>query len=314
MARPGLTQHIKFKRLSRDLRSRIVARGVLELMWEPCYEAGNDYLGTPDDVELSVQWDGESGVLFAALLSSGFIEEIPEQQGRFRVHDLYDHAPNYVQKRMKREAERVARGKTISDLRRDAAYARHRHEDANDMQTADSCRRLDANGCKDDAKVCTPAPAPAPALKELGEESPTTPLVPASPEQKPSGRRKASKSEPETYPDEVLEASDFICRNWREIATKGGKEPNGEPLPGVGNKANLLDRLLDIHQQGIPMSTAKELFKMAVTEWRQGQTWINSPPVFFAKKPHQKGNGPCMHWKWFYRQWLTEQKQKAEAV
>jgi hypothetical protein len=178
MARPGLTKHIKFKRLSRDLRSRIVARGVLELLWEPCYENGDDYLGTPDDVELTVQWDGEPGVLFKALLSSGFIEEIQERKCHYRVHDLFDHAPDYVQKRMKREAERVARGKTISDLRRDAANSRHHRNNANDMQTEDTCRHLDASGCKESAKVCTHAHAHAHAhLKDLGEESPTTPLV-----------------------------------------------------------------------------------------------------------------------------------------
>ena len=66
MGRPGLTNHRKFRRLTRALGSPIVARGVLELVWDAAYECGDDYLGTAADIEQLVAWAGEPGTLVAA--------------------------------------------------------------------------------------------------------------------------------------------------------------------------------------------------------------------------------------------------------
>lgn len=113
MARPGLTQHRKFRRLVRALGSPIIARGALELMWDGCYDSGNDYVGTAEDIEHAVAWSGEAGMLTRALaeagapLGVGFIERL-EGDGEpvYRVHDLWHHAPDYVSNRRTREDER----------------------------------------------------------------------------------------------------------------------------------------------------------------------------------------------------------------
>jgi hypothetical protein len=89
MARPGLTKHRKFARLSILLGSAILARGALELLWDVAYENGDDLLGTADVVEYLAGWTGESGKLVGSLLDAGFIDQEGEE---FRVHDLYDHA------------------------------------------------------------------------------------------------------------------------------------------------------------------------------------------------------------------------------
>ena len=44
MGRPELSHHRKFRRLARDLNSDAIARGCLELLWDSCYENGDDYL------------------------------------------------------------------------------------------------------------------------------------------------------------------------------------------------------------------------------------------------------------------------------
>lgn len=112
MARPGLTGHRKFRRLARLLHSRIMARGALELLWESCYESGDDYVGTAQDIETLVGWDGEPGVLATALVQAGapegqgFIEPVSDGSTAFRVHDLWHHAPDYVAKRRQREMDR----------------------------------------------------------------------------------------------------------------------------------------------------------------------------------------------------------------
>jgi hypothetical protein len=95
----------------------------------------------------------------------GFIDEMPERPGHYRVHDLYDHAPQYVQKRMEREATRIQKGQTISDIRRNAANKRY--QQAKDVQMDANEYHLQTNVQQTDAKGCTPAPAPAPREEEV---------------------------------------------------------------------------------------------------------------------------------------------------
>jgi hypothetical protein len=95
--------HRKFHRLARALGSKVLAVGTLEMVWAPCYESGSDYLGTSDDVENAVEWAGKKGALTRALVEAGFIDAI---ENGFRVHDLLDHAPEYVAGRRVRERER----------------------------------------------------------------------------------------------------------------------------------------------------------------------------------------------------------------
>jgi hypothetical protein len=68
------------------------------------YECGDALLGDQLGVELAAQYPGEPGKLFQALLGCRFIDELEE--GRYQVHDLFDHAPDYVQSRFRKEAER----------------------------------------------------------------------------------------------------------------------------------------------------------------------------------------------------------------
>ena len=178
MGRPGLTLHRKFKRLARVLDGTlpgwgaVVARGALELLWDAAYEAGDDYLGDSDDVETTAGWRGAPGALTQALLMAGgddapgFIEPCPDRPGRYRVHDLDDHAPDYVAKRRAREMDRRKKGVTLRELRAAAGAAGGKsaaarkangvHLLANDQQTASICSENGANGA-------TPAPAPSPS-------------------------------------------------------------------------------------------------------------------------------------------------------
>ena len=136
MARFGLYNHRKFLRLVRLLSlhapvsPRSLASGVLELLWAPAYEAADDWIGVAEDVELRCDWHGPDGALASMLAEAGFIDH-DSVRGGFRVHDLWDHAPDHVQTRAEREARRSERGETISDVRRRAALVRwdkHRAE------------------------------------------------------------------------------------------------------------------------------------------------------------------------------------------
>lgn len=206
MGRPGLTSHRKFRRLARALDAiqpglgTLLARGALELIWEGAYEAGDPFLGDQTDIEDRAQWNGPNGALRSALQDAGgegkpgFIEEggtpfWPEgRTGTYRVHDLFDHAPQYVTNRRERESERKetktcarcrsefkspdAKAKFCSGACRTAAWRDARGDGANARE------RTVTNG--DD----TPAPAPTPTPKK-GEADPPRDAQRAAPETAP---------------------------------------------------------------------------------------------------------------------------------
>jgi len=176
-----LTRHRKFARLARLVGSRPLALGHLELLWIVAYENGDDLLGDAGDVEHLAEWAGEGGVLATALVESGFVDESPEG---LKVHDLWDHAPEYVQRRASREAERKKTGKTISDLRREAAskrWANVKQADATGVQVPAVCN---ANGA-------TPSTQhPAPSTEKINYETPAeAPSLVPSPKSKARGRK-----------------------------------------------------------------------------------------------------------------------------
>lgn len=113
MARPGLIEHRKFRRFCTLLGvPEAHALGLLEFVWRVAYETASPYLGDSVDVEAAARWTGEQGRCCMALASAGgdgrpgFIEPVEGHPGHWQVHDLLDHAPDYVRRRLKREGER----------------------------------------------------------------------------------------------------------------------------------------------------------------------------------------------------------------
>jgi len=87
--------------------------GHLEVLWHVAYESDSAIIGTPDDVELAAEWDGQPGTLFASLRDAGgdgragFIECANEEANLWQVHDLLDHAPTYVKDRQRKKLGRA---------------------------------------------------------------------------------------------------------------------------------------------------------------------------------------------------------------
>jgi hypothetical protein len=189
MGRPGLDKHPKFRLLVRLLgEPRPHVRGYLEFLWEASYECGNPIIGDEATVEAVAEYPGDSGKLCKALLGcggpgrAGFIEEVPGEPGRYQIHDLFDHSPDYVKKRMARESQRQAKGQSLSEARAAAGRkgARSRWgDDAMPMANGTACHPMDREPMANDA-AChaadskpmadgytpAPAPAPAPALED----------------------------------------------------------------------------------------------------------------------------------------------------
>ena len=148
-----------------------------------CYENGDPYLGDATDVEARAGWGGREGALVAALVEAGgpghagFIEEggspwWPDGEPRtYRVHDLFDHAPRYVKRRVHLEAIRQADGRTISELRAEAGRKGGKQtaskRAASGQQTGSKLLPGSDNGAANGQQtVATPAPAPAHSREE----------------------------------------------------------------------------------------------------------------------------------------------------
>ncbi len=99
MAKPELRDHRKFTRLRRLLGEPTPhVIGYLECMWMRGYQTGNPVLGDGLDVEAAAEFPGVPGTFLAATIEAGFIDE--NEDGTYSIHNLYSHAPEYVQKRM----------------------------------------------------------------------------------------------------------------------------------------------------------------------------------------------------------------------
>src|SRR5512133_276495 len=210
MARIGLTLDRKFRRLARALDDvqvgfgEILARGALELLWDSSYEAADDYVGDVVDVEAAAHWRGKDGVLCAALLGAGgdgkagFLDEggtefWPEgKPGTYRVHDLWDHAPDFVARRATRETEREAKGETLSEMRSAAGKKGRAKQLAGNCPTSggqmtDVCPPVaDPQRASDGQKSvlsrpAPPLPAPGSPVPSLGGEALPVEARPAPP-------------------------------------------------------------------------------------------------------------------------------------
>lgn len=168
MARPTLFTHRKFRRLVHLLQEpKPHVLGYLEMIWASAYESGEELIGDANDVELAAEFPHTPGKLVRALMDSGFVDE---REGLYYVHDLLDHAPEYVSRRLKREQERRARG----DDRKHRFAHRDRQKTASWRSTADDDGIRPPNSalgghCPTNAELrpspSTQHPAPAPSTR-----------------------------------------------------------------------------------------------------------------------------------------------------
>jgi hypothetical protein len=119
MARSELRSNQKFKRLVHKLNLPApYVVGLLECMWQCGYSSGNTLLGDAHDVEIAAEWPGNQGELSAILESEKWIDK---RDGAYHIHDLIDHAPDYVKKRMRNRAKAAADDQTASNGRKTAS-------------------------------------------------------------------------------------------------------------------------------------------------------------------------------------------------
>jgi hypothetical protein len=339
MGRPGLSSHRKFKRLARDLGGSYVARGVLELIWDTCYEAGDDYLGDMQDIADAAEWSGDPGVLARALWSAGgegragFIEDAPDSPGMFVCHDLWDHAPEYVQRRYEREMARRLKGTTLRDLKIAAGKAsgaarralaeigEHMGTSAehvlNTCRTGDEqvfvmCSEIHRGGTLDgelnirrtDGATPSPSPSPSPTHKDKDQTARPSDLPPGGGGDVSKGRKERHKKRPswmEPFPDEVVDVIEELMEFWPDPKVDlQPRDASGvrKAVPDI-KKPLLAKRLGEILAQGGDLSICVTIAKRFVNEYRENpRAWMKAPQYFF-------GVAPDAPWKDLYQAYVT---------
>jgi len=149
MARPTLNNNPKYRALIRRMARhgiwQATVRGLLEELWDSAHESGNPTFPNAEQVEAAAKWEGEPGIFAAELIDLKFLDT---ENGNLEIHDYWVHAPDYVVKRAAREAQRIAKGKSLSELRAEAGKIGGQKR----WQTDSKSKQI----------AITPAPAPAP--------------------------------------------------------------------------------------------------------------------------------------------------------
>lgn len=283
MARPTLATHPKFFRLVELVGSRLVARGALELIWDAAYASGDPVVGDAGRVEAVASWQGSPGALASALADSGFLDLMQTDANGghlhpvYAVHDLEDHAPDYVVKRWEREAARKKKGQSLRDVRREAARVRWAQSTLPVMQVS--------------AAVPPPAPAPITDQREkylAHARDPSAPApapAPVVPFTPPAARRELAmpRAPNRPYPPGAatlpfLEVFDRYPRKDKKLAAAAVWQELAEQHPQ--GETGLRDELLAWFDGGAltrhPYANANQfrpLFESVLTE----QRWRDPP-------------------------------------
>ena len=257
MPRPGFLRHRKLLKAAKLCGvPKYAMLGLIQMIWEYAYDTGDPYIGQSDDLEVIAEWDGEEGRLTRALANCGtdsgpgLIERVEGKPEHWQVHDLYDHAPEYVRRRWSREQERRVKGKSVSG-----------HHQVIDKSVTDhgtvNVESLTAETVVQDGLALTPLPNPTPRTTPNKDKDTTSAQVARK------ARSRVDYTEPfeafwKAYPNQ--KAKGDAWKAWLRMA---------EPVPSLRELLEAVSRASQSRQwvkdggQFIP----------APAKWLRGRSW-----------------------------------------
>lgn len=122
--------------------------GRVHFVWDVAYDRADALIGDRLDVELAACWKGEPGAFCKAMADCRLLDE---HEGKFYVHDLEDHCPEYVLKRIQRKMHAASQDtvrRTLAAQRKTAANngGQRTPEDAMRSTTANNGGRCPPDG------------------------------------------------------------------------------------------------------------------------------------------------------------------------
>jgi hypothetical protein len=311
MGRPGLSANRKFKRLARTLGCPCLARGVLELIWDTCYEAGDAFLGDLQDVAAAANWTGDPGVLVKALFEAGgegrkgFIEDCLEEPGNYICHDLWDHAPEYVERRARREIARQAKGLTLRDMRAAAGRAsgEARRMKANSIEHVPQTEGtyVEQIGTHDEQvmNMCSTHDEQTRTNDETPSPSPSTEVPPVVPQGGQSKKMSRRRTKSEKVSDKIASIGMDIPEDLAVLANKiTDLCPEYQPEGGVirVDPGKLVERLAGILAL-TEYTFTPELLLMAWKLYVESTPKCYKAPQYFFGDAEDQKNPEAANWK-----------------
>lgn len=162
-----LPRHRKYKKLKRIIGPATMEH--LVTFWGTVAEqVPNGALNgwSTEDIEDAAGWDGESGVFFAALVESEFLDET---ESGYYPHDWHEHQPWVVGAEERSESARKA-GLASAEARRNKAA-----RSADVQRTVDDPLTIRSTDAQRKLNPRTPSPSPSPLPSPKPEEPPHIP-------------------------------------------------------------------------------------------------------------------------------------------
>lgn len=189
----GLPSHPKTKKLVRRLGAAGAWKLVCLFLWAAANRPDGDLSGmSGEDIELSVDWDGEDGAFVDALRAVGFLDG---GDCAYRIHDWSEHNPW--------AAGADARSEKAKWL---ALCKHHGRAKAAEMmpEYAARIRKADESSEKPASSTPTSTKDSATSMRAAENSSAPSPLPSPSPFQKPSEAKASGGKPPVTDPDEII--------------------------------------------------------------------------------------------------------------
>ena len=212
----------------------VLARGLLEFLWDSAADTGDPDVGDAAAVEAASGWTGEQGKFCDALLrcgsgKAGFIERCPGNPSVYRLHDLLANSSDEQIRVWCRRQARAERGPLIADVRASKNVSR----------TVASLQKppIDTNEAKSPSTSTVVAPSNAPTNPPLQPAAASRPLV--------QNATTACKRPAPDIPT-LLEVKDHLAR--------------------YGFKGNPADFLLQYRPESLPAKEAAD-WKVAAVDW-----------------------------------------------
>lgn len=218
--------------------AKILAIGFLETLWQKAYAEASEYLGDGIDVELAADWPGTKGSLIEMLLhcggdGAGFIEEVPDRPGRYRIHDFWDHAPATVKRRRARRKSKESLGVEIQLTATPDTQAESGRAGNNGAGNGQQVPVCVSEACPE--RIVIPDPSPLPASPHSSESEAKTDKGLASIPSKKNGATVAF----ELPPAEKRSRAELSCSSEAE-APQSEREWSSEAqlplLPAQGKR------------------------------------------------------------------------------
>lgn len=234
MAKPELRDHRKFLKLKRLLGEPTPhVLGYLDCLWHRGYQTGSALVGDALDVEAAAEYPGDAGDFTKAAHAAGFLDL--DGDGNYLIHDLFEHAPTYAKKRMRRRG--TAPKSAHADTETEKSCPRGQQNDQNEAGRHTEPRTKNQEPRTESQE---PRTKTLPSEGEEGAATVKRRFVPPTVEQvRDYCRERENTIDPERFVDfyasKGWRVGDQMMKDWKACVRTWEKSERSRDSPGGSN-------------------------------------------------------------------------------